>query len=336
VETYNIAETATQTFDLSKLANGTVTSVTLNGTALTYTGTLSALTLNKSELYNNAYGEKKVYVNYTDENGEAKAVVINVYVVTREINNADELDAIRSEYTSRKSNWDVYKANYYVLGEDIDYTGRTGWNYDRALEPYGSNTSGSTNVYFTGTFDGAGYNIKGVTSTGWNGCMFYSITGTIKNVSFTNVTLGKKAALFNEAGGGKFENIYIHCTSVQSVALEGGSKQYTGFFTVETTDWNNYFKNIYIEIDANNTADGTPVYLTKNCGKLNINGMYAVGTGVSEALKADNWGAGVYAGGVYNTRADMQAADIDFNTWDDTIWTTDADGLPIFANLLNK
>jgi hypothetical protein len=123
---------------------------------------------------------------------------------------------------------------------------------------------------------------------------------------------------------------------VESVALEGGSKQYTGFFSLETTDWNNYFKNVYIEIDENKTTDGTPVYVLRYAGKRNINGMYTVGAGVSEAKQIDDWGDGVYAGGVYNTRADMKAAGINFSAWDDTIWTTDADGLPIFANLLNK
>jgi hypothetical protein len=64
--------------------------------------------------------------------------------------------------------------------------------------------------------------------------------------------------------------------------------------------------------------------------------MYAVGAGVQEAVKADNWGDGTYAGGVYETRGTMKSANIDFSGWDDTIWTTDADGLPIFVNLLNK
>ncbi len=339
VETFDKDTNANATFNLSSYGVTAVEKVTLDGAEIAdATIESGVLSIPKATLYNNAYGEKLIGLKVTDSTNAKMTAMIKIYVVTQEINDADELDAMRNAFDSRKDAWNVINTGYYVLGNDIDYTGRTGWIYDRTLEASGSNTSGITNVYFHGVFDGCGYNIDGVEAKGWDGAMFYSVGGTIKNVSFTNVVLGKKATLINEHQAGnaaRFENIYIQCDSVQSVALEGGNKQYTGFFSVESTDWNNYFKNIYIQVDSNITEDGTPVYLTKNAGKKNINGMYAVGT-VVEAVKADDWGEGVYAGGVYADRDAMKTAGIDFSGWNSDIWTVDADGLPIFQNLVSE
>ncbi len=219
---------------------------------------------------------------------------------------------------------------FIVLGANFSYTGA--WNF----EVLG-------NVIFKGVLDGKGYTVDGVSTSGWNGAMYYSITGTVKNIAFTNVTLGRKATLLNEDGDGYFENIYIHCATVEAVAPEsknGGLIQYTGLITAESGTWNQKFKNIFVQIDNNTTADGTPVYFTKSMERdeMKLNGVYVVGKGVSIYYSAGNW-SGTAAGDVYevcDTRADLIAKDIDFSAWDDNYWTIDAQGLPLFKTAVGS
>ena len=135
-------------------------------------------------------GEKQWLIS----NGEY-GYIVNVLVVTNVIRQAEDLRIF--DYTDKNNIFD----GTYVLANNIDaseYTHYVNVGWSTAF-------SG-----LTGTFDGRGYTIDGITLT--QGGLFGVIYGgSVKNVAFTNVTL-------STLGNAKADNIYTLATRARKNA----------------------------------------------------------------------------------------------------------------------
>ena len=116
-----------------------------------------------------------------------------------------------------------------VLTEDIDLDGAE-WKLPE------------TGVHFNGTLVGNGHVIKNFTlpahKDGWG--FFTTATGTIKNVGFANVTLGKDACILGvrQAGGLLIENVFFDVASVDTTSTKLGvfAKAQKGYGSVTMTN----------------------------------------------------------------------------------------------------
>ena len=138
--------------------------------------TISSVSHGSSELYNNgtlAIGKSGIYnVIVTATDGTQKRV--KLHVADEIIETAAEMDAVLYK--------DAEISGYYVLGNDIDYTGAE----------YTAYTAGNNGNGFTGIFDGMGYTIRNYAqpNAGANYALFGKLNGaTVKNVNFENVTI---------------------------------------------------------------------------------------------------------------------------------------------------
>ena len=132
---------------------------------------------------------------------------------------------------------------YYVLGNDINATGEK----FAQLATIGNDTENRT-MGLTGTFDGNGYTIDGLTITGRG--LFYTVapTGVVKNLALTNVALGTGAYTSAIAGlfCGAIENSYIQVSSA-------GNGNYSSIFAqyvLVATYSNITFKNVVLDTSA--------------------------------------------------------------------------------------
>ena len=98
-------------------------------------------------------------------------------------------------------------AGYYMLGENLDFTGVT-------LKTIGKYQGAS----FSGIFDGMGYAMTGITidengAGAYNAGVFESLTGTVRNVYVEYTVNSKTQAIgFITENGGVVENIYVKAT----------------------------------------------------------------------------------------------------------------------------
>ncbi|GAB3689114.1 hypothetical protein GCM10028857_24090 [Salinarchaeum chitinilyticum] len=124
-----------------------------------------------------------------------------------EITNATQLQAMENDLDA-----------HYVLVEDVDASATAGWNGGAGFDPIG--TSGNE---FSGTFNGNGYTIDGVTidRSGVAIGLFGSNSGTITNVSLANVAFTGDPD--TTVGGVVGVNVgVVSKSSVASGVVEGG------------------------------------------------------------------------------------------------------------------
>ncbi|MBO5480382.1 MAG: hypothetical protein J6A63_04245, partial [Clostridia bacterium] len=174
----------------------------------TYTATTAGeLTVTLSSL---TIGEiNEVLVTY--ENSDLPyndAIKFKVFAVTQIINNAAEMDVVFYKGTEI--------SGYYVLGNDIDYTGATYTDY----------TAGNSGNGFTGIFDGRGFTIRNYAqpNAGANYVLFGKLNGaTVKNVNFENVTVNAwwNSSLFA---------IYTFSSTIENITMRNVA------FTVDATE----------------------------------------------------------------------------------------------------
>jgi hypothetical protein len=114
-------------------------------------------------------------------------------------------------------------AGSYVLGGDIDAIGTAGWNGGKGFIPIGN-----INNPFTGSFDGQGHTINGLTSS--YSPIFYSglfglvgQSGIVKNVELTNANI--MTGFISGEGGGVLVgfNIGTVINSYATGAINGGN-----------------------------------------------------------------------------------------------------------------
>ncbi len=139
-------------------AYDTVKSITLGGANL---GTnLGSLELGAIKTDEKQHGAKQITVVVTDADGADHEVVVNATLVTKVITTDAELkDVLYEQSVAPTTKGETERFGYYVLGNDITYTGSR--NY----------------VAFCGTFDGNGHTITTANMT--NGLFAYIYGGAV-------------------------------------------------------------------------------------------------------------------------------------------------------------
>lgn len=352
----------TNTVDLSAvLADGTYTvdSLTVAGKSVnaTVSGTTLTITDATRDIGNTVWGEQTMVLTVRDADGALTVVNIPVLVITQVIRTPEQL-----------ANWNTlayaadsagnYWAGYFVLGNDIDMTGVTYNSAFAYLDLYYGEEGGElawtikpeyaglkwldgSSGGFRGVFDGRGYTIDNLNISEWNGSFLGQITpdGVVKNVVFTNTTLGGDGAtaLIAMGGNGRIENIYAHIVSVTA----GNAGDSTGLFFARDTMATARVVNCFALFEPTpSTSVGGDTGFT-GLGKYHLgygilNNMYAVGLPTGDGFVTLTTGGGTDGGyGAYATAEEFAAAvkvSAD-NGWDMTFWTTDSDGLPIPVTL---
>lgn len=156
-----------QFIDQSSAANGTIESISWE-----FDDGSGSTEANTSHTYNSG-GTYYVVLTVTTDDGTTRSAIEPV-TVTHVISTASELQAVADDPDGR-----------YRLGNDVDATQTANWNDGAGFEPIDA---------FSGSFDGAGYSIDGLTVDRPNTeavGLFSTIeeTGTVTNTTLTNVTV---------------------------------------------------------------------------------------------------------------------------------------------------
>lgn len=347
----------TNTVDLSAvLADGTYTVDSLTVADKNVNATLSGTTLTITDatrdIGNTVWGEQTMVLTVRDADGALTVVNIPVLVITQVIRTPEQLadwNALAYAADSEGAYW----AGYFVLGDDIDMAGVTynsafsyadmhdtsTWTIKPEYAPL-SWKNGRTGG-FRGVFDGRGHVIDNLNMAEWNGSFAGQIAtaGVVRNIAFTNVTLGGGGAtsLVSVGGTGRIENVYAHIVSVTA----GSPGDSTGVFFGAGSMGEARIVNCFALFEPTpSTSVGADTGFT-GLGKYHkgfgvLNNVYAVGLATGDGFVTLTTGGGTDGGyGAYATAEEFVAAvkvSAD-NGWDMTFWTTDSDGLPIPVTL---
>ena len=323
--------------DVETYLGGTLTSLAVG--ANTYTDGISyadgIITVSHAPLLT-AYGMQSYSATFST-NGKNLKVTGRTLFITFEITSKDELDAM-AYVTENAIDGDKTYGGYITLGADVAYNGA-----------YGNKMEGRT---FTGTFDGKGHNIDGL-SMGW-ASMFGTLKNcAIKNLSFTNAeNSAAQVAGFLAQGVAwenndfSIENIYVHfktfyhCTTATKTDVAENHRNYknggyTGvIFTGE--QWNQWAKIGYGKVDkvfvcadeyVSGAGEGTILGNAASGGKGFTN-IYGYGIGG----KISHWDSETQTacGGVYGDKAALKAANVNYSAFTaDSFWQLDSDGVPV-------
>ncbi len=205
---------------------------------LTNTDAFTAITTTTEETTDE--GGNPVTVTTTtvgDQNEKAMALTfgakgtlnVNATVWSLIINTAEELTQMNDYYFHNKDNGgDYHIYGYYKLGNDIDMA-TTPWAVEYSLGRsllYGADSYMNSNYNtkgFVGVFDGCGYEIQNFNSTVHSAGLVYSLSfigdrvGTIKNVSFTDATIGLTTKW---AGYDQLLCSYVYTGVIENVSIE--------------------------------------------------------------------------------------------------------------------
>lgn len=206
-------------------AYDTVKSITLGGANL---GTnLGSLELGAIKTDEKQHGAKQITVVVTDADGADHEVVVNVTLVTKVITTDAELKNVLYETSvAPTTNGETERFGYYVLGNDIVYTGSR--NY----------------LKFMGTFDGNGKTIStseminGLFTYAWEDCIIKDLT--IK-ATLSPLASNYRTVLANSCAKATFNNVaVIYAGGADSAELNGGG------FLVRGDCTNVVFKNLTV------------------------------------------------------------------------------------------
>ena len=206
-------------------AYDTVKSITLGGANL---GTnLGSLELGAIKTDEKQHGAKQITVVVTDADGADHEVVVNATLVTKVITTDAELkDVLYEQSVAPTTKGETERFGYYVLGNDITYTGSR--NY----------------VKFKGTFDGNGKTIStsemlnGLFTYAWEGCIIKDLT--IK-ATLSPLASNYRTVLANSCAKATFNNVaVIYAGGADSAELNGGG------FLVRGDCTNVVFKNLTV------------------------------------------------------------------------------------------
>lgn len=342
------------TIDISEAGiTGTVQSAKVNDTDVTSGITLSETSLSVNITDVTIWGEKTIRLVIEKNDGALVALDVPVLAITKVLTTADDvLGWNELAYSADKSN--VHWAGYFVLGNDVDLTGK---NYEGKFAYYqmhytmedqeaglGSAWSprtqyagynwGALTCGFRGTFDGRGHVIKNINVTWYLGSFAGQITtgGVVKNVAFTGVKLAGAASLISAGGTGRIENVYAEVTSASA---GNGNDRGGVFFGQNSADGASINKS-FVKFNCNAVLDRFTILGSLKLGSGMLNEVYAIGTGITTDNVLRSIGGTTNDGDVYGGYADgaaLTAAGVTFTSWEGDFWTTTADGLPIPKSL---
>lgn len=195
---YNTGKTVFTMPNLADFENGATVDVYLGYKlySATYNAETKQFTANGITVEN---GET-AFVTIFDEEGKAYSTKI---IGANEVN------------SSNVDNLLTATSGYYALSENINMSTAHSGSWDNY----------SNGVTFKGTLDGAGYTIDNLTLA-TNSALFRRFGGTVKDIAFTNVTLGGDGAAAviakNQSGMVTIDNVFIQVKSVKGAYAEGG------------------------------------------------------------------------------------------------------------------
>lgn len=265
--------------------------------------------------------------------------ILSAALYTMVIHDSDELESMRG--IGEGANGYICDG-YYILANDIAYTGSS----FLPLAPEGVVGRGGSDAIagitggFRGVFDGKGYTITGlkfdlsVSSRAYNG-MFGVLhrDGVVQNVAFEDASICGALIAYN--GSGTVRNIYVHYAAITG-GTEGhyAGTVFTGGASVGAT-----VEAVFIDatVGSGTIFNGTSAANTRliGCGTGSTavyNGVYIVtDSSLRNAPVTNANGSDAYAG--FRTYAaftsDSSAKNV-VAAWDQSIWTTDANGCPVF------
>ena len=251
-----------------------------------------------------------------------------------------------------------YWGGYFVLSADLDmstrksslmenngeYPGRfyysalcstVNWN---TLEEYGDfiwrdgNTGG-----FRGVIDGKGYTIKnlniiGGEKTGVEGKKRDRIAnsligqmatgGVVKNISFTNVTLGWSSALISPAGTGTIENIYAEITSYVNGTGDPANYDRTGVFYSQLGQSGAVVKNCVAVFNCETSENvGFSGLGTFDMNQGILDGVYGVGIDAAAVVRKNSEsGVAIDKYAAYATLDAFAEANVNLSAWSTDFW----------------
>ena len=282
---------------------------------------------------------------------------MDVDVYTMIINDAAELDKMRSVALMDQTEWSVRFGKevnsqiydgYFILGNDISYNGMIMSMTDTGTV-WGVQGLESEDRGFRGVFDGKGYNIDGVTVGKHpsgdvkqaGGIFGYVATGGIvKNVSFTNAVVQANTGFICSRGSGTIENVSISYKKI------GGDKATNGLNSSSTPN----AMGSFFTKGAGNSArvvnclvDASAAEITFEVGSYAGKPTYAVrlvglATNVENviALCPDTRVLSVSGADIQRANyLDLVAEQGLVAPFDKTYWTT-VEGVPMFKNQAEK
>lgn len=322
---------------------GTVTDATFKGVSVfgSYDAAQKQLTLSSDKFPKDAahLGEGELVIS-TDR----ADYLLDAALYTMIMRTSSDLDAMQGIGEGENG---VICDGYYILADDITYTGASfaplapeGVVWSKGGGSNGGNdaTAGITGG-FRGVFDGKGHTITGlkfdasVSTRAYNG-MFGVLhrEGVVQNVAFEQASVC--GALIAYRGSGTVRNVYVQYASIQGPA----DGHYAGFVYTGSASAGATVESVFIDGSnamaySNTTAANTRLI---GCGvgggTVVYNGVYMISPSslrtnpVTNASGADVYGAfRNYAEFTRDATAQSVVA-----AWDQSIWTTDANGCPVF------
>lgn len=339
------------TLDISEAGvTGTVKSAKVGDTAVTASldGTTLSVTGLVDSLGQTVYGDKTLSVVIEKADSSLATVNVPVFVVTKILNTADDILGW-NELSYAADAAPNYWGGYFVLGKDIDMTGKEfqgRFSYTDLCDTEGPNAWNTKVEYqpliwnngrkggFRGTFDGRGHKISNLTVAKWNGSLMGQLAteGIVKNVVFTDVTLNAATSLISPGGEGKIQNVYATIKAYSN----GNANDSTGVFLSRDSMGGARLVNCFVKFDcATAVTDGFKALGSYHLGYGILKNVYAVGEGMSKdavirILNPAEAGTGDVYGGYADAAAFAAEVTVSAeNGWDMDFWTTTADGLPI-------
>ena len=191
------------------------------------------------------YGQTSIVVIIGSADGATSyEITVPLFVITKVIRAASEMEMVHANVVGK------YINGYYLLGNDIDFTGVTMAT---------SLASAWADTRFQGTFDGRNYTIENYTQTNGGGAqsLFGVIYGgTVKNVNFENVVVNawntSGLLAISIRGNSIVENITVKNFSITTKNASGVS----GILVGRLIDGKPTFRNIKIYLATSGDLAG--------------------------------------------------------------------------------
>lgn len=314
---------APRTITITESLYGTVNAASFKGVDIFGSFSGGVLTFDTTKLSHDNDGTKLGKGQFLVETPVAK-YLINGELYSKIIKNASDLNVLKTATNG-----------YYILDADIAYNGD--W----------TTTITATTSGFAGIFDGQGHNVAGFHSVTAGGGLFGKLAEGSKvcNVSFTDAqALG--SAIICSAGAGEISNVYVQLTKLTA----SSGSNYAGVFFTNGASSGASVTNCFVDASSNQCGVATSATNVRIIGSgLSSSKVYtntfaiaynsaSMGKATSNIYTKDtltvtyatNNGKTVAAN--YTSLAGKIAEVI--ASFDAELWTLDAKGLLIFANLV--
>lgn len=332
---------------LSGDIQGTVTDATFKGVSVfgSYDAAQKQLTLSSDKFPKDAahLGEGELVIS-TDR----ADYLLDAALYTMIIKTSSDLDAMQGIGEGENG---VICDGYYILANDITYTGASFaplapegvvWSQGGGSNGGNDATAGITGG-FRGVFDGKGHTITGlkfdasVSTRAYNG-MFGVLhrDGIVQNVAFEDASIC--GALIAYRGSGTVRNVYVQYASVSSDA----DKHFAGTVFTGSASAGAAIEALFVNCVGTRYVNSGAIVTNQTTVRLIgsgltteavCNGAYVISTSrpLREVVLSGASGADVYAAfaSYAECAADATAQSV-IAGWDQSIWTTDANGCPVF------